>query len=194
MNGSARAIAARCGQVIAWLVILGAVAVLAAAVIVPRLGGATPYTVLTSSMEPEYPPGTLVVVRPVPIEEIGTGDVVTYQLESGEPTVVTHRVVGLSTTLGGEQSLVTQGDGNDIPDANPVQPVQVEGKLWYSVPYLGHVNNVVGGDERRLGMYAVVAGLLGYAVFMFGGSVRDRRRRSQAGADVPSEHQATTTV
>ncbi len=66
----------------------------------PRLGGATPYTVLTSSMEPEYPPGTLVVVRPVPIEEIGIGDVITYQLESGEPTVVTHRVVGLSTTLG----------------------------------------------------------------------------------------------
>lgn len=191
MKVSARAIASRGGQGIAWLVILGAVAVLAAAVIVPRLGGATPYTVLTSSMEPEYPPGTLVVVRPVPIEEIGTGDVITYQLESGESTVVTHRVVGLSTTLGGEQSLVTQGDGNDIPDAEPVQPAQVKGKLWYSVPYLGHVNDVIGGDERRLGMYAVVAGLLGYAVFMFGGSVRDRRRRPVE-ADAPAENHTTT--
>ena len=75
-------------------------------------------------------------------------------------------MVGLGTNLGGERSLVTQGDSNDIPDAEPVQPVQVKGKLWYSVPYLGYVNNVVGGDERGPG-YVAVAGLLGYAAFMF---------------------------
>jgi signal peptidase len=121
VSRSARAAASWIGQVVAWCVILGAVAVLAAAVVVPRLGGATPYTVLTGSMEPRFPPGTLVVVRPVPIEEVGIGDVITYQLHSGDPTVVTHRVVGVSTTLGGEQSLITQGDANDIPDAAPVQ-------------------------------------------------------------------------
>lgn len=192
MGGSARAIASWSGRVIAWFVILGAVAVLAAAVVVPRLGGATPYTVLTSSMEPGFPPGTLVVVRPVPIEEISTGDVITYQLESGDPTVVTHRVVGLSTTLGGEQSLVTQGDSNDIPDAAPVQPVQVKGRLWYSVPYLGRISNVINGDQRQVGVYVVVGALLGYAALMFGGSVRERRRRRPSGTEVPAEHHTTS--
>jgi signal peptidase len=192
VSGSARAIASWGGQVIAWFVILGAVAILAAAVVVPRLGGATPYTVLTSSMEPGLPPGTLVVVRPVPIEEVSTGDVITYQLESGDPTVVTHRVVGLSTTLGGEKSLITQGDSNDIPDAAPVQPVQVKGRLWYSVPYIGRVSNVINGDQRQVGVSVVVVALLGYAGLMLAGSVRERRRRRPVEAEAPAENHTTS--
>lgn len=188
MTPRARAIASGGGQVAAWLVILGAVAVLAAAVVVPRLGGATPYTVLTGSMQPGYPPGTLVVVRPVPVEEIGIGDVITYQLESGESAVVTHRVVGLTAGLNGDGALVTQGDANAVPDADPVRPVQVRGRLWYAVPYHGHVNNFIGGDQRRIGAYAVAGGLLGYAALMFAGSIRERRRaRHDHAGDSPSD-------
>ncbi len=44
------------GQVFAWLVILAMVSLLAVAVVIPRLGGATPYTVLTGSMQPGMPP------------------------------------------------------------------------------------------------------------------------------------------
>ncbi len=68
-------------------------AVIAVAVVVPRLAGARPYVVLTGSMRPGMPPGTLVVVRPVDPRSIGVGDVITYQVASGEPDVVTHRVV-----------------------------------------------------------------------------------------------------
>ena len=72
-------------QVIAWTVILGVLFMITAAVLVPRLGGATPYTILTGSMTPKMPPGTLVVVKPRPIDKIGIGDVITYQFESGSP-------------------------------------------------------------------------------------------------------------
>ena len=47
---SGRGAASWIGQVLAWLVILGALAVLAASVVVPRFAGATPYAVLTGSM------------------------------------------------------------------------------------------------------------------------------------------------
>ena len=80
-------------RVLGWVVTLAAVAAIALAVVVPRLGGATPYTVLTGSMRPGMPPGTLVVVRPIEPDQIATGMVVTYQLRSGDPTVVTHRVL-----------------------------------------------------------------------------------------------------
>ncbi len=178
-------------RVTVWLVILTAAAALAAAVVVPRLTGATPYTVTTGSMRPVYPPGTLVVVKPLPVDEIRSDDVVTYQLESGEAPVVTHRVIEVGTNLDGDVQLVTQGDANDIPDAEPVRPEQVRGRVWYSVPYLGYVNNVVGGDERRIGGYVVVTALLGYAGLMFVGSARERRR-SRVDQDRPAEH--TTTV
>lgn len=164
------------GQVLAWLVILGVAAVLAAAVLVPRLAGATPYTVLTGSMDPTFPPGTLVVVKSVPVEEIRTGDVVTYQLESGKRAVVTHRVTEVGTSLEGEMSLTTQGDANDVADLEPVRPVQLKGRVWYAVPYLGHVNNLITGNQRQLVVYVVGGGLVLYAAYMFTSAARDRHR------------------
>ena len=68
-------------------------------------------------MKPSMPPGTLVVVRPTPVDEIGIGSVITYQVESGEPTVVTHRVVAQGIGATGEPVFRTQGDANDVPDA-----------------------------------------------------------------------------
>jgi len=82
-------------RAVSWVVLLGATALVTLAVLVPRVAGATPYTVLTGSMSPAYPPGTLVVVRPVDLADVRVGDVVTYQLRSGEPAVATHRVVGV---------------------------------------------------------------------------------------------------
>ena len=155
-------------RVLGWVVTLAAVAAIALAVVVPRLGGATPYTVLTGSMRPGMPPGTLVVVRPVEAEQISTGIVVTYQLRSGDPTVVTHRVVSQGIDGLGQQVFRTQGDANSVPDEWWVQPVQIVGERWYSVPYLGYVSNVLTGQERQMGIYAVSVVLIGYALSMFG--------------------------
>ncbi len=68
-----------------WLVILAVVAMLAVAVAIPRLGGGTPYTILTGSMEPNYPPGTLVVAKPAEPSDIRIGDVITFQLGRASP-------------------------------------------------------------------------------------------------------------
>jgi signal peptidase len=159
-----------------WGVTAGAVAAILLAVVVPRLAGATPYTVLTGSMRPELPPGTLVVARPVPEEDIGVGSVITYQLKSGDTTVVTHRVVQQAFDIDGDPIFRTQGDANDVPDADWVRPVQIKGEEWYSVPYLGYVSNILTGRERQMGIYLSAAGLLGYALLMFAGSARDARR------------------
>jgi signal peptidase len=172
------------GQVVAWLVILSVAAMVTVGVLIPRLGGATPYTILTGSMRPQLPPGTLVVVKPASADEIGIGDVITYQLESGKPAVVTHRVVSTSFNGKGEHIFRTQGDANNVADAKPVLEVQIKGKVWYSVPYLGHVNNAITGKERSLTMIIVVSGLLLYSAYMFTGALRDRvdRRRENVGS------------
>ena len=164
-------------RVLTWVVILGALAVLAAAVLVPRMAGATPYTVLTSSMTPGLPPGTLVVVRPVPTTEIAINDVVTYQLHSGEPAVVTHRVVAVRSNLKGEIEFQTQGDANSLPDESWVRPEQVRGTLWYSVPHLGRLNTLLSGHQRQLAVYGAAGALGVYAGAMFSGAAIGRMRR-----------------
>ncbi|MGA8845348.1 MAG: signal peptidase I [Nocardioides sp.] len=166
-------------RVLAWLMILVSLAALAAGVVVPRLGGATPYEILTGSMQPGLPPGTLVVMKPIEGPgDIGVGSVVTYQLRSGESTVVTHRVQEVRQTLSGDVTYITQGDANDVVDELPVRPEQIRGTLWYAVPQLGRVNQLINGDQRQTLIYLLVAGLGGYALSMFATALRDRGRRS----------------
>lgn len=146
-------------------------------VVVPLVLGATPYTVLTGSMRPTYAPGTMVVVRPVDAERIGPGDVVTYQLESGRPEVVTHRVVAVGVAADGERRLTTQGDANGGPDPEPVRPVQVRGTVVYAVPLLGWVSTAVSGDARRTVAVLAAVALLGWGAWQVVAGLRERSRR-----------------
>lgn len=162
-------------RTVAWMVILAAGAVILAAVIVPRLTGATPYTIITSSMEPTYPPGTLVVVRPVDPSELSVGDVVTVQLESGEETVVTHRIVAIQHRADGNIQFITKGDANDTPDADPRMPIQIRGEVWYYIPFIGYVSTAVSGSQRGVIVTLIAIALIGYAVWMFVSGYRERR-------------------
>lgn len=176
-RASSATVARFVGATVAWSVILVSVLALGAAVLVPRLVGATPYAVMTGSMRPERPPGTLVVVRPVPISEIRVGDVITYQLHSGEPEVVTHRVVTVGTRPGVGTVLQTQGDANADPDPDWVREAQVRGRVIYSVPLLGRLHVLLSGRQHQAGVLGVAAVLGGYAGVMFAGGLRDRTRR-----------------
>ena len=155
-----------------------------AMIVVPLAIGATPFTVLTGSMEPSMPPGSLVVTRPVDPAAIDIGDVVTYQLRSNEPEVVTHRVVGAGFGSEGERLFVTRGDANDVND-EPVRAVQVRGVVAYSLPYLGYVNTWVGMNRPGWLLKAVAGALILYGMVLVAGGVRDRFRRRGGGTGCP---------
>lgn len=167
------------GLVLSWMVMLTIGATLVVALIVPRLAGATPYVIETGSMEPGMPPGTFLVARPTPVAEIATGDVMTYQIRSGDPTVVTHRVIQQGVDMTGQPRWRTQGDANDVADENWVTPAQVKGTRWYAIPYLGYATSLVTSEQRGVLMALVMLGLVGYAGTMFLGAVKDRRRPAQ---------------
>ncbi|WP_370544001.1 signal peptidase I [Frigoribacterium sp. VKM Ac-1396] len=155
-------------------VVLGLAVVL---IVVPKAAGATPLTVLTGSMEPRLPPGTLIVVAPTPVDEIRLGDVVTYQIESGRPEVISHRVTEIVSSSDGGTAFVTKGDANSEPDAALVLPEQVRGTLWYSVPWLGFVNQVVNGDARSWIVPLLAVALLGYAGYALATGLVEAQRR-----------------
>ncbi|MFI7483003.1 signal peptidase I [Kocuria sp. M1R5S2] len=140
----------------------------------PAAVGGMPLTVLSGSMEPTYSPGDLVVVRPTPAEEIRLGDVVTYQVRSGDPTRVTHRVVSRSVATDGTTAFVTQGDNSAAQDEAPVRDVQVVGTVWYSIPWLGWVNHSVSGSTRQWLLPAVAACLFLYAGWTAVSALRER--------------------
>lgn len=170
-----------------WVVLLAVLAVVGLTVALPTLAGGTAYTVLSPSMRPSLPPGALVVTRPVQAADVAVGDVVTYQLRSGEAAVVTHRVTALRLTADGQTLLQTKGDFNGAIDPDLVQPAQLRGRLWYAMPYLGYLNSSVAAHGRVALVGFVVVGLLGYAAWMFVSASRDRRRLA---APTATEHAA----
>ncbi|WP_158861830.1 signal peptidase I [Leifsonia sp. AG29] len=157
--------------------------VAAVAIVIPRAAGATPVTVLTTSMEPTLPPGTLIVIRPKPLSDIHVGDVMTYQIRSGDPAVISHRVVAITSSTTNGLTFTTKGDNNARADA-PVVPAQVRGVVWYSVPLIGYVNSALDPSQRSWLLPAAGVLLLLYAGWVFvrgaAASIARRRRRSEA--------------
>lgn len=162
---------------IAVLAVIVGVGVLA--IVVPAVTGSTTLTVLTSSMEPNLPPGTMVVVRPTDPQKIEPGMIMTYQLKSGEPTVVTHRVTQVLMTADGQRLFITQGDANPTADSDPVREVQVRGTVWYAIPYVGWAALALHGEQRAIVITVAVVALFGYAAWAFVSSMVDRARRSR---------------
>ena len=61
--------------------------------LVPKIMGYHVYDVISGSMEPEYPKGCLVLVKPLEPAQVQEGDVITFQVSSASDAVTTHRVV-----------------------------------------------------------------------------------------------------
>ncbi len=99
----------------------------------PMLGGYRPIVVLSGSMEPAYPVGSLTYYHACSYEEIEVGDAITFQ--AGD-SLVTHRVTEKQEL---SRTFTTKGDNNETEDVNPVSETDVVGKtVEMDIPYLGY--------------------------------------------------------
>ncbi len=101
---------------------------------IPRLFGYQIYGILTESMEPVYPVGSVVYVKPAEPEDIQVGDAITFRLGTGADATATHRVEEIDTE---QQQFITKGDANASSDVEPVPFSQLVGKVTGKLPWLG---------------------------------------------------------
>lgn len=88
-----------------------------------------PYVVLSGSMEPVLPVGSIVVVDRSQTA-VQAGDIAAF---SKEGQTVTHRIVKVM-----EDGYVTKGDANKEKDTGIIAPQAVLGKVIFCFPYLGY--------------------------------------------------------
>lgn len=130
-----------------------------------RVFGFKVYGVLTGSMEPAYPTGSLIYVRDVDPETLRIGDVITFSLSPN--VIATHRIVDIVPDENNPsiRRFQTKGDANNSVDASLVNPTHIIGKVIFSVPYLGDIANYI---QNPPGTYVaiLVSGILIFLVFM----------------------------
>ncbi len=120
-------------------------ALAAVTLITPRFGWRID-AVLSASMEPVIKVGSIVVARPVDIDQIHVGDVITFRSPlNGKFT--THRVISILTNP--SPLIHTKGDANESPDPFILGTKSIAGKVYLNVAGMGYIIHFIKG---RLGL------------------------------------------
>ena len=102
------------------------------------------YYIMSGSMEPKYPIGSVVFTKVTPPEDIEVGDVITVYIGSeGNDTYLTHRVVDISRDSNGSYSYRTKGDAARSNDPAPFGEHLLAGRVVMGVPMLGTIMNFI---------------------------------------------------
>src|SRR5438105_1372900 len=119
------------------VLLAGALMVLVVVGVGPLTGAYRLATVLSGSMAPGMPVGSVAVLAPEDPADVYVGDVITFQAPTPDHPVVTHRVVEILE--GGHHPVLrTKGDANRSPD--PWTARLAGGRAWRRVaviPYAG---------------------------------------------------------
>ncbi|MDO5502689.1 MAG: signal peptidase I [Actinomycetia bacterium] len=154
-------------------------AVLVAAVLIPRIMGWVPLTILSGSMEPTYPIGSQVIVERVETDAdfaaLQVGDVISFLPKAGSGMMVTHRVIQSVHGQDGSRVLITQGDANTSPDPYRLTVTQVRGVVRYHVPYVGYAAQALSGNQKKTVAQLTAGGLFLVAGCHVVGALRARR-------------------
>ena len=139
-----------------------------------RVLGFEPYVVLSGSMTPKYPVGSLVYVEKTDPNEIEPGKVITYVFDESV-TVVTHRVVEVDRE---NRCFYTKGDANQDRDGKSVSYENVIGVVKFSIPYLGYVSHYLKSPVGRVNMI-VLCILMGVSIFLSSSEEKEPKKGSR---------------
>lgn len=115
-------------ECIRWVIVL-----IALLLMIMFLSGIRFYIVMTGSMSPTIPVGSICVVNHnTPYSDINAGDVISFSI--GENMQVTHRAISIEP-----DGIVTKGDANNTEDATMVTEENYLGKTVFHIPSAGYV-------------------------------------------------------
>lgn len=136
-------------------------------ILVPQIMGYEIYHVLTGSMEPEIPVGSILYVEKVAPENIVTDDVIAFH---GADGIITHRVVENHVVEG---ELTTKGDANAGEDLSAVDYEAVIGRVAKHYPMIGAIMDLYTSAVGKV--YLILFAASGAMMNVLAGRIRDHR-------------------
>ncbi len=111
---------------------------LALVMLVPPLAGCERYVITGDSMGGAIERGSVALARPVAVDDLRVGDVITYTPPHGGGKV-THRIVWAGRGAGGARAFRTKGDANAAADPWRFElDGRTQAKVVADIPYVGY--------------------------------------------------------
>ena len=139
--------------------ILVAVILICLPLVLSSVFGGQCFVVVSGSMEPEIPKGSLVYVKSTNPEKIQSDDVIAFYGGRDANAIITHRVVENRIIMG---EFITKGDANQTNDMNPVRYENLIGRVEWSVPQVGMAAQLLTGTQGKI----AAGSLIGFAVIL----------------------------
>lgn len=150
--------------------LLVAVILISLSLTLPNALGYEMYHVISGSMEPTLPVGSLIYVEILTPEEIQAEDIIAFRSEG---TVITHRVLRNRMVEG---EFVTKGDANAAADMNTVLYEELIGRVKYHIPVLGSLMALWTSTLGKL--YALCVAVCGVMLNMLASRLREREEEA----------------
>ena len=112
------------------------------------------YTVVSGSMEPAIPVGSLVYINNMAPEDVQENDVIAFYGATDGSSIITHRVVTNSTVMG---EFITKGDANEEKDMNPIPYSHFIGKVVLTVPKVGGIAQTFTSTTGKIAAACMIA-------------------------------------
>lgn len=155
-------------------VLLLAVILVSLPLAVPRAFGYQPYSVVSGSMEPSIPVGSLVFVKNRDPLEIGVQEVAAFYKNGDPGTIIVHRVTSNDTASG---LLTTKGDANPEEDFEPVPYSDCIGTVEKSFKGLGGLADAMTSGAGKAAVFSMVGIIACLQVFSILWDKRSRQRK-----------------
>ncbi len=126
---------------------------------VPRFFGVRIYSVISGSMEPAIPTGSLLYITEAQPEEIEEEEVIAFYGVKDAASIITHRVIENRVVMG---EFITKGDANQTQDMNPVPYDNFIGKVVCTIPKAGKAAELFTSLEGKI----LAAGVIAAAVLL----------------------------
>lgn len=101
-----------------------------------------PAVVMSGSMEPTLPVGSVIVIDTEDAGNVKIGEPIAFYTGGA---YVTHRIVDDT-----EQGFITKGDANDSVDPWVVDRNKVDGKVVFAIPYIGYIFKTISSRRGLL--------------------------------------------
>ena len=132
--------------------------------LLPGLMNISSFYVVSGSMEPQIPVGSMVYVRECTAEDLEAGDIIAF---SSNGSVVTHRVTDNDKE---KKELHTKGDKNPLEDMQAVSYDSVIGKYVFHLPYMGFAGAFFSTFPGRIML--IMVGCIGMLLMTYTGRSR----------------------